>query len=361
MPIEILNSTQSSQIFITLFILCFIFTLRKKTTEGFSLSATQELKGLAILAIVFSHIGLFLTSDTTFLYPLSILAGVGVNLFLFLSGYGLTISSLKKDVSLIEYFRHRLSRLYIPYWLIAIIFLILDFIILGIFRGWGTTSQIILGFIPRADLLLDFNSPLWYFTLIVFYSLIFPFIFSKKYPWLSAIILYLIGLIVVFSNFSALEQVIHLYKVHILAFPLGVLFAGLIFKYNSIATQTKEILTNTKLKYYTLVGLLLCTIVYTAIHSNVGGYPFLEEITSMITVGALIILFIISKIESRLFYWFGVFSYEIYLFHWPILSRFDIFYRFVPAWLATLLYLILFILLSWLTNVAVKKIQSKLN
>ncbi len=356
MPLHITNPILSSQIFIALFVLCLLFSLRRKTTEGLSLSVTQDLKGFAILAIIFAHIGYFLVSDNNFLYPLSILAGVGVNLFLFLSGYGLTISSLTKDFSLITYFRHRLSRLYIPYWLIAIVFLLLDFIILGIFRDWGTTSQIILGFIPRADIFLDFNSPLWYFTFTIFYSLIFPFVFSKKYPWISAIILYLIGLILVFSNLPIIQEVIHLYRVHILAFPLGVLLAGLIFKYNLLAIQAKEILTNTRWKYYTFVGLLLCTIYYTAIHSNVGGYPLFEELTSLITIGALILLFIISKIESRLFFWFGIFSYEIYLFHWPILSRFDIFYRFIPAWLATILYLILFILLGWATNVIVKKI-----
>ena len=74
-------------------------------------------------------------------------------------------------------------------------------------------------------------------------------------------------------------------------------------------------------------------------------YPGL--IISLLACGALIILFLIKKYESRFLYWFGFYSYEIYLLHWPILSRFDLFYRFAPAWLATVLYLAFFIASAW--------------
>jgi membrane-bound acyltransferase YfiQ involved in biofilm formation len=93
---------------------------------------------------------------------------------------------------------------------------------------------------------------------------------------------------------------------------------------------------------------LIWIISYTAYHSNIGSNYWLEQATSLLTCGAIIILFLISKFENRLFYLFGIYSYETYLIHWPIMSRFDIFYHFLPAWLATLAYLGLFIMIGWL-------------
>jgi peptidoglycan/LPS O-acetylase OafA/YrhL len=62
---------------------------------------------------------------------------------------------------------------------------------------------------------------------------------------------------------------------------------------------------------------------------------------------AIIWLFSANKIEFKLLSLFGLYSYEIYLFHWPILARYDIFYKYTPAWLATALYLVFFLGLAW--------------
>lgn len=94
MTILINNPVQSTVIFSIFFILIFLFTLRlRKNETTVQLVHTQELKGLAILAVIFSHIGYFLANDDRFLFPFSIIAGVGLNLFLFLSGYGLFVST----------------------------------------------------------------------------------------------------------------------------------------------------------------------------------------------------------------------------------------------------------------------------
>jgi len=44
----------------------------------------------------------------------------------------------------------------------------------------------------------------------------------------------------------------------------------------------------------------------------------------------------------------GTYSYEMYLLHWPLLSRYDFLYRTLPASLATFAYLALFIGLGWI-------------
>lgn len=366
MIIEISNVVQSTQIFLIIFVIAFILTFRKKTTSGLSLNLTQELKGLAILAIVFSHIGYCLVSDNRFLFPLSILAGVGVNIFLFLSGYGMVISSLSKEKSILGFYKHHLLKLYKPFWLTLIFFFILDFFVLNKFYGFSYMGQSLLGFFPRADLFLDINSPLWYFSFIIFYYLLFPLVFYRKQPWVSSIILILISYLVILWNQAILKQVIYFYKLHFLAFPLGVLIGGLVFQYKDILFKLiqkqnwqsiKYFKNIKKIGYFSSIIFLLCLIGYTAYYSHIGDMFWFEQITSLITGGAIILLFLISKFENRLFYWFGLFSYEIYLVHWPILSRFDIFYRFLPAWLATIAYLGLFLLISWI----IKKILKNLD
>ena len=67
----------------------------------------------------------------------------------------------------------------------------------------------------------------------------------------------------------------------------------------------------------------------------------------------------LKKIEFRLFYWFGLYSYEIYLWHWPIMYHYDFLYRFMPVWLATILYLVFFIGLGWAVSKLVGLIGSK--
>src|SRR5688572_19026143 len=127
-----------------------LVTLRRKKSDSliFPTTITQELKGFAILTIVFGHIGYFLVSQDNFIYPLSIASGLGVNIFILLSGYGLTVSTLKKKLSLVNFFRNRLLRLFIPMWIVLGVILLLDWLILGIIYDRTTVLQNLVGFFP---------------------------------------------------------------------------------------------------------------------------------------------------------------------------------------------------------------------
>ena len=367
MPISITNSIQSTYIFITIFIIGLILTIRRKDEHGFSKSLTQELKGFAILAIVFAHIGYYLTNNNHFLFPLSIAAGVGVNLFLFLSGFGLVMSSISKKSTVLQFYKNRLKKLYVPMLFTLLLFISLDFLILNKTYGLLYMGQSFLGFFLHADLFIDINSPLWYFTFIIFYYLLFPVVFYRKQPWISGIILFILSYLLILSNPTFLQNVIYLYRTHFIAFPLGVFVAGLIIKYknSSLESKIKDILHKIELHkilkntiYWIFIGILLWTIGYTLYYSNIGK-GWLEQATSLLTCGSIILLFLNLKFESRFLYWFGIFSYEIYLLHWPIMARFDIFYRFFPAWFATIVYLGFFILASWAMQKTINFLEKK--
>lgn len=338
MLISINNPVQATIIFILLFTTALLFFIkRREVDEVFPHSITEELKGFAILTIIFSHIGYFLVDDHQFLFPISIMAGVGVNLFLFLSGFGLTASTLKKPLGILSFYKRRLLKLYVPFWITLTVYFVLSFFVLRIGYDWLYVLRSFLGIFQSAEIYQDLNSPLWYFTLIIFYYLLFPLVFIKKSPWLSALTIFLISIVIVNHNFSWLSGVSKLYEVHLLAFPLGILAC--------------HFLQGKKWPYfpqYFRFGLMFATLAlafYFSFHASIGQ-GLREEVASLIVMLGILIFSSFKKIEFKLLSLFGFYSYEIYLIHWPLLYHYGFIFGFVPGWLAVGLYLVLFLLLS---------------
>jgi peptidoglycan/LPS O-acetylase OafA/YrhL len=76
---------------------------------------------------------------------------------------------------------------------------------------------------------------------------------------------------------------------------------------------------------------------------------------------SIIIFFIIKKFDIKIFYILGLYSYEIYLLHWPIMYHYDFLYKYTPAWFATPLYIIIFLGLGFLLKKFSDNITKKLN
>jgi peptidoglycan/LPS O-acetylase OafA/YrhL len=349
MLVLINNPISATGIFFIILFLALCLSVRpREIKEWLPISLTTELKGLAILMIIFSHIGYFLVSDTRFLWPLSIMAGIGVNLFLFLSGYGLAVSQIKKSLSIGQFYARRLLKLFIPFWLLLAIILPLDVLVLKINYSWSVIGKAVFGIFAHANLYQDFNSPLWYLTFIIGYYLLFPLVFSQRRPWLSALVLAVAGYLLIQINPQFFENVIYLYRVHILAFPLGVFMAWLVPKLPNPSVFFDWLRDRRMIFYYCLIAAAIALFIWANVNSGVGGNYHWEELMSLIAIFALLVIFVLKKIEFKLFYLLGAYSYEIYLWHWPILYRYDIFYKWLPVWLATILYLVFFIAFGWL-------------
>lgn len=352
MQIFVSDPIFQTHIVTALFFLALILTIRKRANPGtLSLETTQELKGFAIIAIFFAHIGYYLSSDTRFLFPLSVLAGVGVDLFLFLSAFGLTTSALSKPLTALQFYRRRLAKLFIPLWITLALFFALDFFVLHASYGALYVLRSFAGIFPHANLYQDVNSPLWYFTLILGYYLIFPFIFSRKRPYLSAIGLYAASLALTLWNPWWLWHALSLYEVHFLAFPLGMLAAWYAQGRKNLIRIPSAALN------YALLVILAAVVAYFSIYSEVGKNHWLAELGSVFTAALILAFFIIKKFEIRFFYLFGIHSFEMYLLHWPILYRYDFLFKFLPAWLALALYLIFFAALGWALQQLVRRID----
>ncbi len=366
MKTEILDPQFQTTIFIVLFFIVLVLTVRSKIKTAFlDLQLTDELKGFAIFTVVFGHIGLFLTSSDKFLFPLSILSGVGVNLFLLLSGFGLTMSQIRNPLNPFRFYIKRLVKLFIPLWIILTLVISLDLIFFNRIYPSQTLIYNFSGFFPSADLTWDIDSPLWYFTLILFYYLIFPLVLIKRAPIISAIIILLVSQNVLRSSLitNIHQDVLKLHYLHIYSFPLGIILANIIT--NSYLKSSKRYLVNLIDKYFIFkyLKLIFCLILlfpigYFAIHSGVGESIRVEQNISVLLTLIILLVFLLKPIRFKLFEIFGIYSYEIYLLHWPLVSRYDLIYKYTPAWLATLLYLGVFLSLGFLLQKFVKKISS---
>lgn len=367
MQIIVDSPIQQTLIFGIIFFIFLVVSVRlKKNKELLSIELTNELKGLAILAVVFSHIGYFLSKDTRFLFPFSTFAGVGVDMFLLLSGYGLTISYITKKISPWQFYLKRIVKMFIPLWITLIILIIADKMFLGISYPLVTLVKNFLGIFPKANLYKDIDSPLWFITIITSYYIIFPWLFIKKLPAVSAILYFYAGyLITEYLKLPFDPGVLWLQKLHILAFPVGV-FIGAVFYHLKLHNKQIEIVTTEnnhakkKIKKIMMLATTVLSLIflfisyYLGTHSAVGHGQWSEQNGSVLIVAVTILAFMLLPFEFKFFSLIGVYSFEIYMLHWPILYRYDFLYKFLPVGLATILYIFVFIGLGYLLQTITK-------
>lgn len=352
--INIADPVLQTTIFSILLLATIIFTIKKTNEKGLAFSYTNELKGLAMLMVILGHAGYFLFSDHRFLFPLSTVSGVGVDIFLLLSGFGLTFSQLKEKSSIGNFYKTRLKKIFTPMWTVLLLLLILDFFLLGKTYSTSSITQNFLGFFPQADIYSNIDSPLWYFSFILFYYLIFPLIFWVKKPILSIILMFGISTVAVLLPLPVNDSVLNLYRLHILAFPLGMVLALVLSKIPVI-----NMLQNLKFIFkYILVIVSAFIFGYLAINSGVGKGLIIEQLVSLVTMTAFLIAVLLIPFQSKFLIIFGIYSYEIYLIQWPLVYRYDFLYKYLPASVATFGYLFIYLILAFGLNKFVKLIYS---
>ena len=363
MPITLTDDIyQTNLIVIAILIAVVLFTFKRaKHTDLFPVSVTQELKGLGILTVVFAHFAYMLVTNADFLFPLSIIAGVGVDLFLFMSGYGLTVGMLKKPLPILEFYKRRVIKIFIPFWVAIILIFAANAIFLDIHYSVPYMIQSLLGWFPTAEGFADVNSPFWYITWMMMFYVLFPLVFSTKRPWLSAIILAVIAtLIGVYNPLDMGDNWLH--RLHTVAFSLGIVFAWLLFetkdKENKLVVYLKEFRNKAKFTPYIVIALMLGVVVYMSLHTTANHWPtltailgkgyFVDQFTSIVIMFAFIVIFSLKKFDNKFLSIYGLYSFEVYLIHWPLIGRYDIFFDIFPAWAAVIAWLITFIVVSWL-------------
>ncbi|MDY0280903.1 MAG: acyltransferase family protein [Salinivirgaceae bacterium] len=159
----------------------------------------------------------------------------GVQLFIFMSGYGLALSFMNFKGSNLQYIKSRITKIY-PTFLIGIFVLL---VYLAYTRGgfpnmdWWTQMSYKLLMINNwmPDEALSINGPWWFYSLIFQLYLLFPFVFYCIKRWNSAgfIVMSVASYALIFSTFQPLMHS-KLYIManapgHIPEFALGIFLA----------------------------------------------------------------------------------------------------------------------------------------
>ncbi|WP_228138024.1 acyltransferase family protein [Aliarcobacter cryaerophilus] len=345
------------------FAILVLFTTLKQSTHSdvFPVSVTNELKGLGILTVVFAHFAYMKVTNAEFLFPLSIIAGVGVDLFLFMSGFGLTVGMLKRPMKAVDFYKKRVIKIFIPFWIALIIMFIADALFMDKTYSVGYIIKSMLGFFPTADGFGDVNSPFWYITWMIMFYLLYPLVFFKDKPWLSAIILAVIATIIgTFNIFDLGSNWLH--RLHTVAFSMGIILAWLLQvkegEKNRFIEYIKDFRDNSKDMKYIVIAIMFVIVFYVSQRTGAGSWPaltailgqgfFVEQLMSIVIMLAFTVIFILKKVDSKFLTMYGVYSYEVYLIHWPLMAKYDIFFVYLPAWAAVIAWLVVFILVSML-------------
>ncbi|MFW2606935.1 acyltransferase family protein [Aliarcobacter butzleri] len=386
-PITLTDDTILSTNIVIAVVLIVLFLTFKKSqhTDVFPISVTNELKGLGILTVVFAHFAYMKVTNADFLFPLSIIAGVGVDLFLFMSGYGLSVGMLKRPMKTLDFYKKRVIKIFIPFWVALIIIFAADAIFLKEYymatslttTGEGGSIALyifrsMLGFFPTALGFGDVNSPFWYITWMIMFYLLFPIVFFKDKPWLTALILAVIATIIGTFNPGDLGDN-WLHRLHTLAFPMGIIAAWLLQakegQENKFVTFIKEFrLKKVGLVRYLIIALMFVIVYYVAQNTTANSWPtltaifvksfYVEQLMSLVIMMAFIVIFVLKKVDNKFLAIYGVYSYEVYLIHWPLIGRYDFFFDYLPSWAAVICWLVAFILVSMLLNKIVKPISA---
>ncbi len=144
------------------FILC-LLTIRKKNRDSpLSVTQTTQAKGLAILLILFNHL-CYYTEPLPSLYSIwSEVGMVGVTIFFIFSGYGTCISIQKKGVQ--DFFKKRLSRIFIPL-IYALLLLLALYVILVPEMQNGFLTEI-----PRILFAMEsLDGKMWFIVFVLFW------------------------------------------------------------------------------------------------------------------------------------------------------------------------------------------------
>ena len=316
------------------------------------------------------------------LYHLNILKGgyLAVCIFFVLSGYLSTISAFKKDnFSLKNYYKNRLSKIYIP--LLSIVFITIAVISILPNISWFNlkpeTTSVLLGYnnFWQLDANLDYfarhiNSPfmhLWYISILLQFDLIFPFIFlilkkigdkiSRIIPTLITIVLSIISALyfyktsqngnIMFTYYDTLSRSFSL------VFGLSLGFIHSYYKPILLNILKKPLLKNTIFYLY----LIITIISFIYIDASHEYFALVMIIVSLITCRLIDYGTINKEQETNTFdkiiKSLSNITYEIYLIQYPVIFLFQEIN--MNIYLEMFIMIIIILILSYIIHYALNK------
>lgn len=272
------------------------------------------LMGVGIIFIMLYHSRSFSTLDYASIPVLNFISQIsygGVDVFLFLSGFGLYYSSLKNE-SKKQYYLKRFIRIYPAY----IVALLLNNLLQGDYSVANFFTELF-----ALDIWISNTVPFWYVSSLIPLYLIFPFyikLFMRSPYWVTlAMVIFGFVVSTLFLKSGADTWLTILFLTRIPIFFIGVLFGKL---------STDKDLDTSKIK----IGLYILTVIgfislYIFINHHLFArylwkglfwYPFIFIVPGFcLFLSEMFDKYITEKKVRNFFLFFGKISYELYLMH----------------------------------------------
>ena len=310
----------------------------KEDYSFFSFDHTTILRGIAILLVVWGHVG-----KENNIGSIQFIAGAGVSLFLICSGYGLEMSYKKNGLK--DFWKKRIVGVIVPFYVISLAGYVINSLFIYRFSNLSLS-----GFLN----ILDFNSQ-WYISYLlicyVIYYFITRFIKDYKKKMFALIAAFCVWFIIDSLFFVSADAPF------LRARQMGAFISGIVIAENR--ERSEKIIG----KVWFLIPNLIGGVALTAL-SNLRVVKSLPIIVSnVLSLGTVVPLafavisasLLVKKAflnKSLLFA--GVISYEIFLVHsysLKLTSR---------EWYWVLFFFVFVTILSWALNCIWKKAKKKL-
>lgn len=271
---------------------------------------TDSIRGFAAIIILLHHISFRITNIPIWFKLIWYIAFPVVGLFFFLSGYGLTIGASTNKKYFNSFLSKRISRIIIPYLIVAIIWLVIEIFIRGEDFKTAFLEAFSIKYIPQ----------IWFlwviFVLYISYYIVFRYfgMDSGIYIFSTLIIMY----ILISPFFNPHDEM----YASIIGMPAGIIYAqkekeiDLWFKNNC----NKKIIVSVVLFSILFIGRLYLS--YSGI-DNMLLHTILRNIITVLFVTIIIEGCKITNFKNKYLVWFGTISYEIYIIHPFILYWFE--------------------------------------
>lgn len=382
------------ELFIIIGVLFFIPNKKVINNERFlNKTLTNEVKGLAILMIVIHHLCRHTISNAFDLVAFYDLGYVGVALFLFLSGYGLTSSLINKGND--NFFLKKIFRIYIPFILMNLLWFSVDYYFFHTRSELQMVTDHIFGII-----IADRNY--WYIPFLIFWYIVFYFVMKLKINNKSKSILMILVSIIIVVNPIFINP-----RGNAFSFPFGIIVG--LYKEQSMYLYSNIIKTK-KVKSVFIIGLLmsifyyigsvslkfhleetvrlfyiLCICIFyffynrtmimeklsltillmisTVMFSFSDIFTFISlSIFSLFSIVFVIIIVDIVKGNkvSVFFNFLGNISFELYLIHGALMYTYDFILYKMPIEISFIIYFVLVVFISKVLNKFFLNINKKL-
>lgn len=287
--------------------------------ENKQLELVNFAKGLAISAIVLFHLIYAYLDVPGILATASKFGGAGIHVFFICSGFGLTLSSLRRPLGWKAFFQKRLRKVYVPYILVILVSAALPYMYSGEDRLAAVLSHVFLYkmFVPAY--IISFGAQFWFVSTIIQFYFVFPLLDRGRSTLGSGKFLRICGaLSLIWMTVTAVTGLYQeriwgsFFLQYLWEFALGMCLGAL---HHQGALDRRRIslpITGA----VTLAALLL----YGLMALKGGVLSAFNDVFGAAAMGGICLLLYQIKSLRSVFVWINSFSYELFLVHILIFS-----------------------------------------